>query len=230
MVSIPDSLSDVVTQAAEATKKALAAGQTRLQIEILLPELKPLPIAEQLLLEELSDLGLLFKVFFSDAGAAALARRDWGESPHRLLGIEELWEPIAPEDQAFLVVAPTPVEAEKVAKMGEQVGDRPFILLLPKLQDPTILGIGYAGRRFYTGFIETLETSYYLRPLEQGAVLRSYPDPWQVWWETSEDHYELLASEQTVPRGDRLDEILAQVAPEKPQQGGFWQVLQRLFR
>ena len=230
MVPIPDSLSDAVSQAAGATKAALADGHMRLQIEILLPELKPLPIAQQFLLEELSELDIPFKVLFSDAGAAALARRDWGDIPHRLLGIEELWEPVEADDQAYLIVAPTPVEAEKVAKMGEQVGDRPFILLLPKLQDPLILGMGYSGRQFYNSFIETLDTCYYLRPLEQGAIWRSYPQPWQVWWETETDNYQLLASEETLPRGERLEQILEQVAPKKPQQTGFLQTLQRLFQ
>lgn len=46
--ALPDSLEEAIVQAQSATKAALAAGYTRLSIEILFPELKVMPIAQQL--------------------------------------------------------------------------------------------------------------------------------------------------------------------------------------
>jgi Domain of unknown function (DUF1995) len=101
MATLPDTLEAAIAQSVEATQAALASGRHRLQIELLFPELKPLPVAQQYL-NLFPELGTQFKVFFSDAGAAALARRDWGEIPYTLYGIEELLEPIQPEDEAFV--------------------------------------------------------------------------------------------------------------------------------
>lgn len=205
----PDSLEASIKQAVEATKAAIADHKTRFQIELAIPELKPLPVAQQYL-SQLPDLGEHVKVFFSDTGAAALARRDWPDISHELRGIEELMEPVQPEDEVFVFVAPTPVEVGKVEQICNQAGDRLCILLNPKLEDISIVGIGMAGRSLRERFLNHIEFCYYLFPLEQGAMIRAYPADWQVWWAEEENSdYQLLASEETRPSGERLAEILA---------------------
>jgi hypothetical protein len=189
-----------------------------------------MPVAQQYLSLLLPALGEQFKVFFADAGAAALARRDWGETPYTIRGVNELLEPVAPEDKAFVFVAPTPVEVNTVEQICTQAGDRPCILLNPMLQDVSIVGIGYAGRQLRERFLNQLEPCYYLRPLEKGAVFRAYPSPWQVWWDNEDVEYKLIAEEQSRPVGDRLDQILAQVLPVQAQKKGLLQELQQLFR
>lgn len=230
MDTLPSSLDVAIQQAAVATNAALAAGKTRLQIEWLFPELKPMPVAQQYLAQSLT-LGDRVKVFFSNAGAAALARRDWGDTPYQIFGMEELWEPVQPEDDAFVLVAPTAVEVGRAEKMFNQVGDRPYILLNPQLQDVAVVGIGYAGRELRNRFLSRLESCYYLRPLEKGAVLRAYPSPWQVWWETSEDNYQVVAEEPERPSSEQLEQILAQLAPStQPKTSGFFQKLQQFLK
>ena len=229
MDTLPSSLDTAIQQAAAATNAAIAAGNTRLQIEWLFPELKPMPIAQKYLAQPL-ELGPQVKVFFSDTGAAALARRDWGETPYGVYGMEELVEPVQPEDSAFVLVAPTPVEVELAENICQQAGDRPFIMLNPQLQDVAVVGIGYAGRQLRERFLSTLDTCYYLRPLENGAIFRTYPSPWQVWWETTQDNYQLLAEETERPSSERLDQIFAQQRQANAPKRGIFQNVQQFFK
>jgi hypothetical protein len=230
MTTLPNTLEDAIAQSIEATKAALADSKTRLQIEFLFPELKPMPVAQQFL-SGLPDLGNPIKVFFSDAGAAALARRDWGEGPYVLKGVNELLEPVQPQDDAFVFIAPTPVEVAEVEKICGLAGDRPCILLNPKLQDVSIVGIGYAGRQLRERFLNTLDLCYYLRPLDKGAVFRAYPSQWQVWWEGTEGNYEKVAEIAERPSGEELDRILAGIlSPTEQKKGGLLQELQKFLR
>jgi hypothetical protein len=230
MTTLPNTLEDAIAQSIEATKAALANGKTRLQIEFLFPELKPMPVAQQFLMG-LPELGNPIKVLFSDAGAAALARRDWGEGPYVLKGVDELLEPVQLQDNAFVFVAPTPVEVFEVEKICGLASDRPCILLNPKLQDVSIVGIGYAGRQLRERFLNTLDLCYYLRPLEKGAVFRAYPSQWQVWWEGAEGNYEKVAEIVERPSEEELDRILARtVAPSERKKGRLLQEMQKFLR
>jgi hypothetical protein len=229
MLTLPDTLEAAIAQSVESTKAALAAGRTQLQVEILFPELKPMPVVEQYL-KLFPELGTRFKVFFADAGAAALARRDWGETSYIIKGVNEPLEPVQPEDEAFVFVAPTSVEVGTVEKICGLAGDRPCILINPKLQDVSIVGIGYAGRQLRERFLDLLETCYYLRPIEKGAVFRAYPQRWQVWWDNADVAYQMIAEENSRPAGDRLDEILAKVLPAQAKKKGFLQEMQQMMR
>jgi hypothetical protein len=208
---LPDTLEMAIAQARTATQAALEAGYNRLQVELLFPELKPMPVAAQYL-SQFEPFGEHLKVFFADAGAAALARREWGGVPYQIRGVAELVQPIQPEDQAFVCVAPTPVEVLQIEAMAQAAGERPFVLLNPKLQDVSIVGIGYAGRQLRERFLNTIEPCYYLRPLEGAAVLRAYPFPWQVWLEEAEGRYRLVGTETERPSTERIEEILLQAS------------------
>lgn len=208
---LPDTLEMAIAQARTATQAALDAGYNRLQVELLFPELKPMPVAAQYL-SQFESFGEHLKVFFADAGAAALARREWGGVPYQIRGVAELVQPIQPDDQAFICVAPTPVEVLQIEAMAQAAGGRPFVLLNPKLQDVSIVGIGYAGRQLRERFLNTIEPCYYLRPLEGAAVLRAYPFPWQVWLEESEGRYRLVGTETERPSTERIEEILLQAS------------------
>lgn len=76
MAELPKTLEDAVIQAQQATIAAIADGYTRLQVELLFPELKFMPVAEQFI-PGFETYGDKLKVLFADAGASALARRDW---------------------------------------------------------------------------------------------------------------------------------------------------------
>jgi len=86
------------------------------------------------------------------------------------------------------------------------------------------IGIGYAGRQLRDRFLSTLEPCYYLRPLDNAALYRSYPEGWQVWLE-QDDEYTLVAEQPEKPVGDVLDQILMKAlgleSPENSAQASF---------
>lgn len=213
MAELPKTLEEAIAQAKEATQAALNDGRTRLQVELVFPEiaLKAQSIAQQFI-PLFEQYGSGVKVLFADTGAAALARRDWGEVSFKISDVGTTRSPvenkIQPDDQAFLLVSPTSVEVEQVEKLCNKAGDRPCVLLIPQLEDLSIVGIGLAARKLRDRFLSTIESCYYIRPLDQAAILRAYPGLWQVWLEI-DDEYQLIAEEPEKPVGDALEQILA---------------------
>jgi hypothetical protein len=240
MAELPNSLEEAIAQAKEATRAALSDGRTRLQVELVFPEiaLQSQSIAREFI-ALFEELGIQPKVFFPDTGAAALARRDWGDVPFKIDDVGTSRLPIEtkiqPEDEAFLLVAPSAVEVAQVEKLSNLAGDRPCVLLNPELEDIYVVGLGLTARRLRDRFLSTIESSYYLRPIERAAISRSYPGLWQVWLEI-DDEYQLIAEEPQKPVGDVLDQILAKATststtdetplPKKP---GFLANLQRFL-
>ncbi|HEY9664049.1 MAG TPA: DUF1995 family protein [Allocoleopsis sp.] len=203
---LPQDLNEAIAQAQAATQAALEAGLTRLQVELVFPELKMMPVAQQFL-PPFETLEHKLRVYFTDAGAAALARRDWGEKPYAIRGINDLKADIQPEEELILFVEPSSVEVQNVEQLCQVAADRPVVLLNPRMEDIAMIGIGYAGRQLRERFLNTFESCYYVRPLEGAALFRAYPDPWQVWLE-KEDTYELIAETPQKPVGEDLDRIL----------------------
>jgi hypothetical protein len=242
MNTFPKSLEEAVAQAQEATKAAIADGYTRVQIDLIIPEIA---LKAQVLAREFasifSEYGSGLKVIFADTGAAALARRDWGEIPFqvtdlggRFTSVETL---ITSEDQIFLIVSPSAVEVNQVEKLCNLAGDRPVVLLIPQLEDVSVVGIGYAARQMRERFITTLYSCYYLRPLEGAAVFRCHPSAWQVWLEKEED-YEFATEVSSKPIGEDLDRLLLKLTQgtqddsNTPRQNkrGFLSNLQRFLK
>jgi hypothetical protein len=208
MTQPPNDLDEAIAQARLATQAAIEDGYRRVQIELVIPELKIMPIAENFL-PAFDDLGPQLRVFFPDAGAAALARRDWGEKPYAIRGIGELKAKIQPEETLFLFIEPSSVEVRQVEELCNEAGERAVVFLNPRLEDVATIGIGYAGRQLRERFLNLFDSCYYLRPMEGAMLFRCYPSPWQVWLE-SDDGYELIAEEPQKPIGEKLDRILTQ--------------------
>ena len=212
MTQLPNSLEDAIVQAGEATKAALADGYKRLQVEILIPELKPMLVAEQFM-PLFEEYGSGLKVFFPDAGGAALAKRDWADVSFKIFDIGtgklSMEDKIEPEDEIFFLIAPTVLEVLEVEKIAQLAGDRPIVILNPRLEDLGSVGIGYTARQLRERFVKTIESCYYLRPIDdETAVFRSYPGAWEVWLQKS-DEYQKISESPQKPSGDELDLILA---------------------
>jgi Domain of unknown function (DUF1995) len=210
MSQLPTTLEESIALAQAATIAAIADGHQRITVEILIPELKAMGLARQFI-ESFSDRGNTLKVFMSDTGAAALARRDWQDINFKIDDLGSSRSPIADkiqaEDRLFIAIEPSSIEVEQIEKLCLAAGDRPVILFLPKLEDAAIVGIGYAARQLRDRFLTTLTCGYYLKPLETAAIYRCYPAQWQVWLEQADD-YTLLAECPQKPVGDELDAIL----------------------
>jgi hypothetical protein len=218
MPELPKTLEEAIIQAQQATEAALADGKTRLQVELLFPELKFMPVAQQFL-PILESYGDKLKIFFPDAGACALARHEWADVPYKIEDIgtgrvASIQSKVKPEDDIFLFISPTSIELPQLEQICQAIGEnRPFIMLNPRLEDSGTVGIGYAGRQTRQRFINTIESCYYLRPIfEEAAVFRCYPGMWEVWVENA-GNYEKIAELANKPSGDELDMILAKGQP-----------------
>jgi hypothetical protein len=236
MTQLPKDLDEAIAQARESTQAALKDGKTRIMVELVFPELKQMSIAWDFLPALTSLYGAGLKVFFPDTGAAALARRDWKLAEFKITdlgnGRTPLEPKVQPEDEAFLLIEPSSVEVLIVEELCQLAGDRPCILLNPKLEDVSIVGIGYAARQLRDRFISTLESYYYLRPMDDFALLRAYPDQWQVWQliddskdakdstDSTDSTWQMIAELPEKPVGDVLDRIMmgnqASDDPEAP--------------
>ena len=241
-MTVPKSLEEAIEQAKSATKQALESGCGRWQVELVVPEIA---LQAQVLALEFASLfeqyGAGLKVLFPDAGSAALARRDWGETSFRVGDLGSRFTPVeskvGTEDEAFLLVSPSAVEVKAVESLCEIAGNRPVILLIPQLEDVSIVGIGYAARQLRERFLSTLESCYYFRPLEGAVVLRSYPSLWQVWRE-GEDGYELITETSQKPMGEALDLLVAGTSDDPtsneiripPKKAGIFASMQQFLR
>ncbi|MCC5600500.1 DUF1995 family protein [Nostoc favosum] len=218
MSELPNSLEDAIAQSRVAVQAALADGCTRIQVEFLFPELKFMPVAAQFL-PLFTEYDSRLKIFFADAGAAALARRDWADAPFQILDIgtgraASLQTKIQPEDEIFLFIAPTSVEVPQLEKLCQEIANRPLVFLNPRLEDAGTVGIGYTARKIRDRFISTIESAYYLRPIDdETALYRCYPGQWEVWLET-DGEYQRIAELPKKPSGDELDLILLKGQPQ----------------
>ncbi|NET47883.1 MAG: DUF1995 family protein [Merismopedia sp. SIO2A8] len=246
MTKLPAGLEDAIAQAMVATNAALADGKTRLQVELVIPELKMMPVAEQFL-PALEDRGAGLRVFFPDPGAAALARRDWGEKPYSIRGIGEMKAQIQPDETLFLFIEPSSVEVEEVEPLCNEAGDRPVVFLNPHLEDIATVGIGYAARQLRQRFLNSFDSCYYICASEGALIFRCYPSQWQVWGEVvkdsvndSGDDYELLAEFPHRPTGEDLEQLFNPASEEQsqdrqvpvatPKKRGLLGELQNLFK
>lgn len=214
MLQLPDTLEEATQQAIAATLLAIDSGCNRLQAEIRFPELNPLPIARSFAEALVGKYGLAWQALFADAGAAALAKRDWIDLEVSMRGVNEGRAAVQPESKAFLLVAPSAVEVDGIEKLLNLVGDRPFIMLNPKLENSEV-GIGLAARRIRDRFLSRFEITYYLQPLDNGALWRSYPQAWQVWHEQNGTMAVIFTSTER-PVGDALNRVLGQGAGKPP--------------
>ncbi|AGF50916.1 slr1702 [Synechocystis sp. PCC 6803] len=218
---VPSTIDEAISEAIAATQRALDDGYRRIQVELAVPEIALQAQAIALEFSQLfADQGLGLRIIFPDTGAAALAKRDWGEVPFQIGDLGSRYTPIgrkiAESDQVFLVVSPSAVEVQSVEKLCELAGDRPVVLLIPQLEDVSIVGIGYAARQLRQRFLSTLFSAYYFRPLDGAVVLRSHPSRWQVLLEKGEE-YELLTELPEKPAGEALERLLIEGTNANPQ-------------
>lgn len=122
-----------------------------------------------------------------------------------------------------MVICPSALEVAQVERLCNIAGDRPVVLVIPQLEDVAIVGIGYAARQLRERFISKLVSSYYFRPLDGAVVLRNFPSLWQVWLETENDNYQLLAEESNKPLGEALDRILMKTESSSETEGDLTQ-------
>ncbi len=224
-ILLPNNLEDATEQAIAATHQVIAAGGNRIIVDLRFPELKSMPIAYQFAASFNHLYGKEWQAIFSDAGAAALAKREWAELDVSVRGVNEGRRAIREEDKAFLLIEPTSVEVELVEKLAQLAGDRPFVMLNPRLENSEV-GLGLAARQMRDRFLSTFETAYYIKPLELGALWRCYPQTWQIWQQT-EEGMKAMAEVAQRPSSDDIERLFKQKTGK--QSGSFLGRLQQFF-
>lgn len=223
MNTFPETLDAAVEQAKETTQAAIADGYKLVQVELVVPEIA---LQSEALALEFAQLfaatGLRVKVMFPDTGAAALAKRNWGEKPFAVTDMGSRFTPIetqiVEEDEMFIVACPSSVEVARAEKLSQLAGDRPVLFLIPQLEDVAVVGIGLAARQLRDRFIKNIYSCYYLRPLESGAILRCHPSLWQIWLER-ESGYELATELTSKPMGEDLERLMIELTNPQTSDG-----------
>jgi hypothetical protein len=224
-ILLPNNLEDATEQAIAATHRAISDGGNRVIADLRFPELKASPIAYKFAASFNQHYGKEWQAIFSDAGAAALAKREWNDLEVSVRGVNEGRRAIREEDKAFLLIEPTSVEVEMVEKLAQLAGDRPFVILNPRLENSEV-GLGLSARQMRDRFLSTFETAYYIKPLELGALWRCYPQTWQVWQQT-EEGMRAMAEVSQRPSSDDIDRLFKQKTGQ--QSGSFLGRLQQFF-
>jgi len=166
------------------------------------------------------------RVYFPDAGSAALARRDWNPtgSPDTALvppcvefsscggvrGLDDI-----SDDRLIFFFCPRAAEAESVEELLiKHETTCPDSLALsvfvnPLLVDMGVTGFGMAGRRLRERLIDGLVPAYYLRTLPWGALTRVWPQLFTIWQEdeNEDDGYRMIRAMEQLPSNPEVVDI-----------------------
>jgi Domain of unknown function (DUF1995) len=231
MSELPKTYSEALEDCVRGVQKAAQAGKFRQEIALRSPGLDMLDVVRYVAESLAEDPERPPLVLYPDAGAAALARQQWGECPYPIQGINQR---IANFEAygAVLLVEISMVEVEALEKLADACGARPYIILNSRLGEGGAVGIGLVGRQLRSRFLSTLETVFHLQPVAGGAIYRSYPSNWQVWKENSEEAegYSLVSERGSRPTAEELSLDLYTATDRQNLLQTAWQAGNRLLR
>lgn len=227
---LPPDLRQAEAQLREALHSALGSGgRGRWTIELRFEGLRLLPLAMRLA-QALEGEGGELRVLCPDAGATALARRDYpGLAPlisslgdhRRQQGDKDQ----GPGDQSagpplLLVVGPGPSDYELVEGVCT-AHPGAVVLLNPTLEDAAV-GIGSVARSRRKGFLAQWQVAYALQPFANGALRRAFPGDWELY-RLDPQGFRLAGAFPQKPSSEEQAETLAGESP-----GGIKQQLRGL--
>lgn len=216
---LPSDLRQAEAQALQALASALASGDNgRWTVELRFEGLRLMPLALRLV-EALQAEGHPLKVLFADAGATALARRDYAQlapliaslADHRRLQEDPQRQESAEGQGAgsaplLVLVGPSPSDYELVEALC--LAHRGAVVLInPTLEDAAV-GIGSVARGRRKGFLAQWQTAYALQPFAASALRRAHPGDWELY-RLDPDGFRLAARFATKPSGEEQAEALS---------------------
>jgi len=157
------------------------------------------------LLTQLSQQGVPVLLLFSDAGGAALARRDAPELADRIVDFRQL-EQRPSTDGVLLAMAPSAADYETFERLCERHCGS-VVMVNGRLED-AVVGIGSVARERRRGFVSTWSSAYALIPLDGGALRQAAPGPWELY-RSEADGYRLAATFEQRPDGEAIAATLS---------------------
>ena len=118
-------------------------------------------------------------LLWADAGGAALAKRDNPELANKIFTFKEFINSTELLNSLLIVCSPQPYDIEIFEKVCSHTNSS-IIMINGKLEDP-IVGIGSVGREMRKRFAEKWEVLYFVQPLSMGALLKKFPNDWELF-------------------------------------------------
>eukprot|EP00596_Hydrurales_sp_CCMP1899_P002398 CAMPEP_0119038826 /NCGR_PEP_ID=MMETSP1177-20130426/7980_1 /TAXON_ID=2985 /ORGANISM="Ochromonas sp, Strain CCMP1899" /LENGTH=274 /DNA_ID=CAMNT_0007001905 /DNA_START=357 /DNA_END=1181 /DNA_ORIENTATION=- len=158
------------------------------------------------------------RIFFPDMGQAALARRDWkmgsdvSEVPPCVYTANIRNDDIQPTDKVAILLCPLASEADAVIRLMASctASNVPLILVNPDLINMD-QGFGVRARNLRKDVLGTCTTSYKLKTMQTGALVREWPNGFSVWNENPEapdgSGYKLLQTFQNDPTREMMNDL-----------------------
>ena len=202
---LPPDLRTAEAEALASLRSALAGDpRGRWTLELRFEGLRLLPVVLRLVGElESSVPGI--RLLFSDAGAAALARRDGPELAERIATFSDHLRLRQSDAEVLILVGASQADYGTVESVCQAHAGR-VVLLNPRLEDGAV-GIGSVGRERRRGFLAQWEAAYALIPLAGAALRRAHPLDWELF-RLDSDGYRFAASFDHRPDGEERDAAL----------------------
>jgi hypothetical protein len=188
---LPPDLRTAEAETREALRSALAADpRGRWTVELRFEGLRLLAPVLRLAAALEAD-AVAFRLLFSDAGAAALARRDGPALAERIASFSDQLrrqgaeaagagdDQAAGSDELLLLVGASQSDYEEVETLC-QAHRGPVVLINPGLEDAAV-GIGSVARQRRRGFLALWKAAYALIPQAATALRRCHPDDWELY-------------------------------------------------
>ena len=140
-------------------------------------------------------------LLWADAGGAALAKRDNPELANKIFTFKEFLKSSDLLNSLLLVCSPQPYDIEEFEQVCSHSSST-VIMINGKLEDP-IVGIGSVGRDMRKRFSDNWKTIYYIQPLSLGALLKQYPNNWELF-KSQSNGYKFIKSFDNRPDDETI--------------------------
>ena len=204
-LQLPSDLFEAESNILFSLEKSLEESQSiRLSINLNFEGLRILPIALRLA-KSLNDLKISSYLVFSDAGTAALAKREAPYLIDQIFSFNQLLETSKILDPDILLVCVSPQYFDYKdfeALCNKHVGK--IAMLNGKLEEPSV-GIGTVARDRRKGLLSIWDNIFWLEPLKDGALMRAYPSNWNLYKSFNSEYY-YLDSFETKPDNEQIFE------------------------
>ena len=126
---------------------------------------------------------------YADPGAVALAQRDFSDIKDKIFTFKSFNESIhINENESILIsMLPQPYDFEFFEPMCENFLGKHFSVN-PKFEDANI-GIGSVIRERRKNFINTWNNTYFIQPINNGALMHVAPNNWALFKEENNKYF-----------------------------------------